>query len=180
MTVDNQGRPGDGPGLLTLTEAAARTGYSRDALRQRIRRGKLNASKGNDGQIRVHARDLGDLPPAELSVDDQGQVDDTSLVVALDVLRATVDDLRTDLERTRTALDNALVDRMNDHGRAERTEARLAAAEASTKAAEEALEDLRESREEARLQAARAEATAEGLRATLEEARRPFWRRWIG
>ena len=69
MTVDNQGRPGDGPGLLTLTEAAARTGYSRDALRQRIRRGKLSASKGNDGQIRIHARDLGDLPPADLSVD---------------------------------------------------------------------------------------------------------------
>jgi hypothetical protein len=46
MTVDDQGRPGDGPGLLTLTEAAARTGYSRDALRQRIRRGKLSTSKG--------------------------------------------------------------------------------------------------------------------------------------
>ena len=60
MTVDDQGRPGNGPGWLTLTEAAARTGYSRDALRQRIRRGKLSASKGNDGQLRVQARDLGE------------------------------------------------------------------------------------------------------------------------
>src|SRR3954468_12381629 len=102
MTVDDQGRPGDSPGWLTLTEAAARTGYSCDALRQRIRRGKLSANKGNDGQIRVQARDLSDLPPADLAVDDQGQPDDASLVVALDVLRATVDDLRTDLGRTRT------------------------------------------------------------------------------
>src|SRR3954464_10949972 len=100
MTVDDQGRPGDGPGLLTLTEAAARTGYSRDALRQRIRRGTLGSSKGNDGQIRIHARALGDLPPADLPTDDQGQADDASLDVALDVLRTTVEDLRTDLERT--------------------------------------------------------------------------------
>src|SRR3954453_12024747 len=150
MTVDDQGRPGDGPGLLTLTEAAARTGYSRDALRQRIRRGKLSASKGNDGQIRVHARDLGDLPPADPSVDDQGQVDDANMDVALDVLRATVDDLRTDLGRTRTALDKALVDRLNDHGRAERAEAqaeadsaRAAAAEARLAPAEAALVEAR-------------------------------------
>ncbi len=150
MTMDDQGRPGDGSWWLTLTEAAGRTGYSRDALRQRIRRGKLSANKGNDGQLRVQARDIGDLPPADLSVDDQEQADNASMDVALNVLRATLDDLRTDLVRTRTALDKALVDRLTDHGRAERAEAQAAAdsaraavAEARLAAAEAALVETR-------------------------------------
>jgi hypothetical protein len=42
------------------------------------------------------------------------------------------------------------------------------------------LEELRAEGEAARIQAAEAKATAEGLRLALEEARRPFWRRWIG
>lgn len=39
---------------------------------------------------------------------------------------------------------------------------------------------LREEREEARIRAAQAESEAKGLREALAEARRPFWRRWIG
>ncbi len=35
-------------------------------------------------------------------------------------------------------------------------------------------------REEARIRAAAAEGEAKGLRLALEEARRPFWRRWLG
>jgi hypothetical protein len=35
-------------------------------------------------------------------------------------------------------------------------------------------------REQARVQAAAAEGEAKGLRLALEEARRPFWRRWLG
>ena len=42
------------------------------------------------------------------------------------------------------------------------------------------LEELRTEGEAARIQAAEARATAEGLRLALAEARRPFWRRWIG
>jgi flagellar biosynthesis/type III secretory pathway protein FliH len=61
--------------------------------------------------------------------------------------------------------------------RAEAAERRLE--EERLRAAAEATE-LRAAGEAARLQAARAEATAEGLRLALEEARRPFWRRWIG
>jgi flagellar biosynthesis/type III secretory pathway protein FliH len=51
--------------------------------------------------------------------------------------------------------------------------------EERSRAAAEAAE-LRTAGEAARLQAARAEEKAEGLRLALEEARRPFWRRWIG
>ena len=35
-------------------------------------------------------------------------------------------------------------------------------------------------REEARIRAAAAEGEAKGLREALAEARRPFWRRWLG
>ena len=45
---------------------------------------------------------------------------------------------------------------------------------------ERRLEQIRTGYEAARIAAARAEEKAEGLRLALEEARRPFWRRWIG
>ena len=39
--------------LYLLTEAAERTGLTVEALRQRIKRGRLEAVKGNDGLLRV-------------------------------------------------------------------------------------------------------------------------------
>ena len=39
--------------LYLLTEAAERTGLTVEAIRQRIKRGKLEAIKGNDGMLRV-------------------------------------------------------------------------------------------------------------------------------
>ena len=39
---------------------------------------------------------------------------------------------------------------------------------------------MREEREEARIRAAQAESEAKGLREALAEARKPFWRRWMG
>lgn len=132
--MDNPGQPPDG--WLTLTEAAARTGYTREALRQRVRRDTLAAVKGNDGVLRVKAADLADLPPPDEAPDNQGQPGDATTVVALDVLAATVADLRADLGRMRTTLDTAVADRLDSHGRAERAEGR-AVAEASGAAAAE-------------------------------------------
>ena len=116
---------------LTLTEAAARTGHTRDAIRQRIRRRSLPATKGNDGQLRVQARDLADLPPPDMSADDPGQPANVTpdatpgvLLATLADLRTTVDDLRTTLAAT---LDKARADHLADHGRAERAEAQAAA-----------------------------------------------------
>jgi hypothetical protein len=43
----------DQPSLFLLMEAAERTGLSVDALRKRIRRGRLETVKGNDGLVRV-------------------------------------------------------------------------------------------------------------------------------
>src|SRR5215218_6979912 len=39
--------------LYLLTEAAERTGLTVEAIRQRIKRGRLEAVKGNDGLLRV-------------------------------------------------------------------------------------------------------------------------------
>lgn len=140
MTDDAQGRPGPAAdGQLTLTEAAARCGYTRAALRARIRRKSLSAVKGNDGQYRLQARDVDDLPPP-----DDGQHDDVAMDAAMDILSSTVAGLRA-------ALDIATAGRLADHGRAERAEAqavaeasRAAVAEARLAAAEAALVEARQ------------------------------------
>ena len=74
-------------------------------------------------------------------------------------LREAADELRRRAERAEgeaAALRDALVQ--------ERARAEAAAAE----------------REQARVQTAAAEGEAKGLHLALEEARRPFWRRWLG
>jgi hypothetical protein len=156
MNTDSPGHLPE-PGWLTLTEAASRSGHSREALRQRIRRGRLPSTKDNQGQLRIRPEDLADLPPPDASTDDQVQQESEAEGVALDVLRTTVDDLRTtvnkleqDLERARLSADKAAVDRLADHGRAERAEAQATAekgraerAEARATAAEAALVEAR-------------------------------------
>ena len=141
------GQGEDRPGLLTLTEAAARSGHSREALRQRVRRGTLRAIRGNDKQYRIDIRDLDDLPPPEpASPDDPGQVPDD----ALDSLAGTVADLRAELTAARIALDAMQAERLTDRGRAERAESQAAgeerradAAEARANRAETALAEAR-------------------------------------
>ena len=156
--------------LLTLTEAAAHTGHTREALRQRVKRGSLQSVKGNDGQVRVHLRDLGDLPPPDETGVDPGQVGDTATDATLIVLVATVADLRTDLGHARSTLDKAVADHLVNLGQAQER-----AAQAITER-----DQARQEREDARVRAARAEGTASALREALAEAQRPFWRRWLG
>lgn len=196
MTGDDRGQPSAGPEWLTLTEAAARSGYSREALRQRVRRGSLASQRRNtDGQIVVRAADLADIPPAEIATpDDRGRLEDATEVVALAVLRETVDDLRltvadlnADLGRTRTALDAAHAASLVDRGRAERAEAEAAAAATRVATGEAAATEARaiagrraEELAAERLRAAVAAEEAKGLREALAEARRPLWKRWLG
>ena len=157
-------RPGHVSDLWpTLTEAASRTGHTREALRQRVRRGKLRAVKGNDGIVRLDARDLADLPALDATTDDQAAESGSSL----DVLVTTLADLRTDLDRTRSALDEALADRLVDRGRAEKAEAERAAATARTSVVEAELVATRQELERER-------------QALLTELRRPAWRRLLG
>ena len=154
----------------TLTEAATRTGHTREALRQRVRRGRLRAVRGNDGMVHVDPSGLADLPPPGATTDDQ--VDEIALSV--DVLVATVADLRADLVTARSTLDEANAGRLVDRGRAERAEAERDAAAARTSAVEADLASAR-----AELVAAR-QQLADEQRAMQAELRRPGWRRLLG
>ena len=51
--------------LLTIRQAAERSGHTVAGLKMRIRRGKLAAIKGNDGSLRVKAEDVAGLSPPE-------------------------------------------------------------------------------------------------------------------
>jgi hypothetical protein len=142
LSMDDQGHM-TGASWPTLTEAAARSGYTREALRLRVRRGKLRAVKGNDGVTRIDPAGLADLPPPELSGDNQGRPEDgdqpetaDDQLITLDVLRSALDRALDDLGQARSALDKAQADLLVDRGRAERAEARLEAESARAAALE--------------------------------------------
>ena len=168
----------DQPNLYTLAEASQLTGLSTEALRLRIKRGKLEADKGNDGhpRVRLTSADLEDFRRQF----DQHQPTLTrqygNKANAIKVLGSGVDALREQLERERDAARLAVAKAEgesatlreqveSERGRAERAERERDAARAE--------------REAAKVAAAAAEGRAEGLRLALEEARRPFWRRWL-
>jgi chromosome segregation ATPase len=155
----------DSSNLYLLTEAAERTGLTVDALRKRILKGKLERVKGNDGLVRVRlttadmeALKLGEGQTKPSPSDENGQ--------AIKALEAEATALR---ERAAKAEGESatLRERMeSERARADRAETERDAA--------------RDEREAARVAAASAEGEAKGLRLALEEARRPFWRRWWG
>ena len=79
---------------LTLTEAAARSGRHIDALRALVRRGRIEARRGNRGQWLVHL-------PESLPEADQGEPE------ALTELREEVAELRVALARAEAEADKA-------------------------------------------------------------------------
>jgi hypothetical protein len=159
-------------GLFTLTDASRLSGLSTEALRLRIKRGKLAAEKGNDGQPRVRLT-AADLEEFRRQVGQQKSTltrQDGDRANALRVLETAVDALREQAGRERAALEGEAATLRDALGRAEQ---RADRAEAERDAA-------RAEREAGRVAAAAAEGEAKGLREALAEARRPFWRRWFG
>jgi hypothetical protein len=169
--------------LYLLTEAAERTGLTVEAIRQRIKRGKLEAMKGNDGMLRVR------LTTADLeAIRDQSA---TGHVLPMSTGQPV------DHGRFSKALQDAAEARGEAAALRERAE--MAEARADRAQAEAAVERVRAAqaereREEARVRAAtaegegkalreraeRAEADKEALRAKLEEWGRggPLARAW--
>lgn len=99
----------DPPPLFLLTEAAERTGLTVDALRKRIRRGKLDTVKGNDGLVRVRLTSA-DMEALRLAEGQTGhppasQPEATSRIVS--ALEAEVGALRDGLARERERADRA-------------------------------------------------------------------------
>lgn len=151
--MDDTEQPSDA--WMTLREAAARTGHTKDAIRQRVRRRSLRATKGNDGVVRVSARDLADLPPPDAfpdaTTDDHGQAHMDALAATLDGLRTTLDKTMDNLGHTRSALDAARADHLVAHGRAERAEAEAAASRTRAEAAEARAANIELALSEARI-----------------------------
>ena len=131
--------------LLTLSQAAELSGYSREALKQRVRRGRLSGVKGNDGLVRVRREDIQGLPPAPQSDESE---DDTATALA-----SVISQLRDDLA---TARDDIVT--LRDRLEQEREASRVVLGQMS--------KDLGDMRE----QAARLEAERDAERRRADEA----------
>jgi len=167
--------PADHLRLVTLAEAAAMTGQRMEAIRSRIRRKTLNATRGNHGQWMVHADDLATGRPRPTRADhlmaNRSRPGPTETVDKLADHQPADHDLVTDRLLTEA-----------ERRRADAAEARLASVEVE-------LRDAREVATTARIAEAitLAELTAERRRADaaearlatvdeeLREARRPLW-----
>jgi hypothetical protein len=155
-----EGQPDEQP-WLSLTEAAARTGRDREAIRARARRGLIPYRQGNRGQWLVQLP--ADLMAAPNTAEHAAEAD---LVADL---QAEVAELRLALARAEAARDTAKAAAVAEMA-AEVAEARREAAVATAKFEE------RERAHAAEVTAVR-EFVAE-LRALLADARRPWWQRW--
>lgn len=150
----------DQPKPYLLTEAASLTGLSVDAIRKRILRRKLRGNRSNeDGLWRVWLTET-DIEAAKAGrlagQDVDNPSDESRTINALEALAAMSQEALTQQQM-----------------RAEKAEARADAVQAEAA-------KLREEGAALAVRVAVAETEAKGLREALEEARRPFWRRWLG
>jgi excisionase family DNA binding protein len=142
----------EGGRWLPVDEAAKLLGISPDAVRKRIKRGRLEARPGNDGLLRV-------LIPSDALSDKDGTPSDITGHVQ-DILGHARD---AELEQLRAAV-LALTER-------------AAGAEGKLMKAEEVTATLRELVDELKAQLARERGRRREIEARLA---RPWWRRWLG
>jgi len=142
---------------LSYPQAAERLGITQDAVRQRVKRGTLLASRGNDGKPRIllggNSKQATNTQPTRMVAETDHQP--TRMVVAYDnkPTRSLILSLET---RISELLDARTHERQQQQQAIGLLVERVDAAELRT----ERLEDL--------------------LRETLEHQRRPWWRRWLG
>lgn len=137
---------------MSYAELAEARGIKEPAAVRLVQRRRWERQLGNDGAARV-AVPLAELRPTRF-------VAPAVTPVAPDSRDAEA------LARERLRVDDA--------------EARASRAEAAETAARELAERRGEQLTEALVRAAGAEGEARALREALDEARRPFWRRWLG
>lgn len=147
--------------LATLNEAADLTGLSVDALRKRIKRGRLRAIRGNDGLVRVRLdeADIAELKADRLPSRPASPLDEESSIVR--ALEAHNETLREQLAKSEERVSRF-------EARAEKAEARVDELLNHLWAERTSLETLRaDSAEERR----RLQERIEGLERELEAAR---------
>jgi hypothetical protein len=168
--------------LFLLTEAAERTGLTVDALRKRIRRGKLEVVKGNDGLVRVRLTSA-DLEALRLGDGRTGwpepsaSEENTQAMAALEAERDAARLAAATAEGEAKALRDALG---REQQRADKAEGESATLREQVESARARAGEAERGREDARVKAAASEAEAKALREALALMQRPFWRRWLG
>ena len=166
---------GDGTRWMTYGElATARAITKASATRLAFRKGWPRRT-GNDGQARVAVPQAAQTPSPD---NIHGVVDDDTHGAMDDALPGIMD--ADTLFRERQRADQAEV--RADRAEASQAEAyaRADRAEAQAAAARDQAEQRGAALTAALVAAAVAEGEARGLRAALEEARRPTWWRWLG
>jgi hypothetical protein len=174
---------------LTYHDLAARLGIKpasakRRAIDRRWPNRRWPKRIGNDGRSLVAVpREIIEEASSEIVSDIAGEVTEE---IASGIM-ALSNHLQTELEEVRRELRAAWAEAAKARDRAVRAEAE---AELRSQAAIELRQELEATAAElraklaeatdARVRAAAAEAEGKGLREALAEARRPFWRRWIG
>src|SRR4051812_16600668 len=152
---------------LSYAEAAKALDVNPESVARRMRRDGWARRRGNDGKPRVA------VPVALLPVLAGVPVDGSDVPDNVSGLTPSVPDVipdeNPDAERAARAEGEAAALREERDRLLREREAIQAEATRERDRAEGAL-----------IRAAAAEAEAKALRETLEEARRPFWRRWIG
>src|SRR5690349_23408180 len=96
-------------GLYSLNEAAELTGLSVDALRQRIKRRKVHAFRGNDGLVRVRL-DAGDVEALKASRSPSRPPSQLAESAAISALQDHIATLREQLAAADARLNEALAD----------------------------------------------------------------------
>jgi hypothetical protein len=155
--------------VVTLAEAAAMTGRPAEAIRAMIRRGKLKALKGNDGRTLVAIPAEMIQPPGHPGHGQGGHLANGAAAEDGQASNsATAEDSRV------AGLAMAV-----EEWRAAAEEARLTAAVAAARLASAERAHLAEVATAA-AKVETAERLITELQKMLAEARRPWWRRWLG
>ena len=153
--ADQQPDAADPSPLISLAEAARRTGRHPEALRALVRRGRPTARRGNDGRLLLRLDDLpADLPEPAATGQWPGERPDLAWQLA--DLETLVGELRDELLGAKLGIGRLEAERDTASALGE---ARVATVRAEVAAKEELIAELR---------------------AMLADARRPWWRRLMG
>jgi hypothetical protein len=210
MAGENAGAGADVPPdirWLTYEEAAHLLGVDPDSVARRARRLQWRKQPGNDGRVRVAIPadilpDVADMVPdkrADRTPDRSQVINDLEQALLVATERAARAEgeaaaRREELDRLLRERDAERTERVAAQAEASALRAERDAAHSEAATREEEVERLISERAHGEAEAAKlreeaaglatraavAETEAKGLREALAEARRPFWRRWIG
>jgi hypothetical protein len=170
MVADEaRGPAGEADQWANLTRAARRLGWPRERLRSLARRGRVRTRRTNTGELLILltpelvAQTQADPGPTHGSADGPNASDhvvDPEVSLEVDPRASRVAGLQVDLAKAIAERDAARAVAVADVNAAKMVaEAEIAAAKAEAAAKDQVIAELK---------------------AMLAEARRPWWRRWIG